>query len=311
MPQEVPRLPQSLGCTLSMNPIDPSEGTTAKRYFGFFLSLGIASALAMPPLVALGISFRSDYYSHIPLIPLLSAYLLYQRRNTLFDGSEHEPRWGFPVAAAGFLLYSVGIWGPRLDRHDASSLMVFSSLLFLFGSFVFLYGTGAFRRAAFPLFFLLFMVPVPSVLMDKIIYFLQAGSAEVTDMIFKATGIAYLREGFVFYLPGFSIEIAKECSGIRSSLALLITVVLAGHILLQRFWQKAILAVSVLPIVLVKNGIRISVLTFLGMYYDQGIFESSLHRSGGIFFYVLALSLTGIILWVLKRSNADAGSGRL
>jgi exosortase len=120
-------------------------------------------------------------------------------------------------------------------------------------------------------------------------------------MIFKATGIPYLREGFVFQLPGFSIEIAKECSGIRSSLALLITVVLAAHLFLRAYWQKAILAVSVLPIVLVKNGIRIATLSFLGIYVYPGIFESFLHRSGGIFFFIPALALIGIILGLLRR----------
>jgi exosortase len=291
---------------MGMKSSDASEKTMAKRYLCVFLSLVAASALAVPPLVTLfRDSFRSDLYSHIPLIPLVSAYLLYQRRKTLFGGTEYEPRWGVPIAVAGLLLYAAGIWGLGLNQHDTSSLMVFSSLLFLFGSFVFLYGTRAFKRSAFPFLFLLFMVPIPSPLLDGIIYFLQAGSAEVTDLIFRATGIPYLREGFVFHLPGFTIEVAKECSGIRSSLALLITVVLTAHFYLQAYWQKAVLAVSVLPIVLVKNGIRISTLTFLGIYVDQRIFESFLHKSGGIFFFIPALALMGIILQLLRRVNSE------
>jgi len=282
--------------------IDRSDKTTAMRHLWFFLSLVMASILAMPPLTFFGISFRSDYYSHFPLIPLISAYLLYQRRKTVFDHTEYEPRCGLPVAAVGLLLYAAGIWGPAFDQHGASSLMVFSSLLFLFGSFALFYGRRAFRQSAFPFLFLLFMVPLPSALMDRIIYFLQAGSAEVTDMIFTATGIPYLREGFVFHLPGFSIEVAKVCSGIRSSLALVITSVLAAHFFLQAYWQKAVLAVSLLPIVLVKNGIRISVLTFLAIYVDQGILINGfLHKSGGIFFFIPALAFMGIILWLLRK----------
>lgn len=291
---------------LNMKSRDQSEGTMATRHVCFCLSLVTVSALIVPPLALLGISFRSDYYSHIPLIPLVSAFLLHQQRKTLFNGAEYEPRWGVPVAAAGLLLYAAGKWAPSLNQHDALSLMVFSALLFLVGSFVFSYGTRAFKRSAFPFLFLLFMVPVPSGLMDRIIYFLQVGSAEMTDMIFKAVGIPYLREGLVFHLPGFSIEVAKECSGIRSSLALLITAVLAGHFFLRAYWQKAILVVLLLPIVLVKNGIRISVLTFLGMYVDQEILTSGfLHRSGGIFFFLPALALMGIILWLLKRVNTE------
>jgi len=291
---------------LDMKSRDRSEGTTAKRHVCFCLSLVTVSALAMPPLALLGISFRSDYYSHIPLIPLVSAYLLYQQRKTVFDGTEYEPRWGCSVAAAGLILYAAGMWSPGFNQHDASSLMVFSSLLFLFGSFVLCYGIRAFKQSAFPFLFLLFMVPIPSALMERIIYFLQAGSAEVTDMIFKATDIPYVREGLVFHLPRFSIEIARECSGIRSSLALVITAVLAAHFFLRGYWQKAVLAVSLLPIVLVKNGIRISVLTFLGTYVDQRILiDGFLHKSGGIFFFIPALALMGIVLWLLRRVNTE------
>ena len=97
-----------------------------------------------------------------------------------------------------------------MNQLNASSLKVISSLLFLFGTFVSFYGTRAFKRSAFPFLFLLFMVPVPSLLMDRIIYFLQSGSAEVADMILKATGIPHLREGYTFQLPGFRIEVARE-----------------------------------------------------------------------------------------------------
>ncbi len=289
-----------------------AQKSPAKRHMCFFSSLVIASALAVPPLVALFRHlYRSDYYSHIPLIPLISVYILYQQRKSVFAATEYTPRWGCGVAAASFLLYAAGMWSPGLNQHDAASLMVFSSLLFLFGSFVLCYGTRAFRRCAFPFLFLLFMVPIPIVLMDQIIYSLQAGSAEVTDMIFSVTGIPYLREGLVFHLPGFSIEIAKVCSGIRSSLALVITAVLVAHFFLQTYWQKAALAVSVVPIVLIKNGIRISVLTFLGMYVDERILINGfLHRSGGIFFFIPALALMGIIIWLLRKLNRESTSHR-
>ena len=277
-----------------------------KKHWYFSLSLLVAISLAVPPLARLGVSFSSDYYSHIPLIPLVSAYLFYQRRKTFVDVSNYEPRWGLAMAGMGFLLYAAGMWMPWLHQQDSPSLLVFSSLLFFFGSFMFSYGRRAFKRYAFPLLFLLFMVPLPNKLMDGIIYFLLSGSAEVTDMIFKATGIPYLREGFVFQMPRFSIEIAKQCSGIRSSLALLITVVLAAHLFLRTYWQKAVLVVCVLPIALVKNGIRISVLTFLGMYVNQRILtEGFLHKSGGILFFIPAIVLIGIILSLLRRVNSE------
>ena len=66
------------------------------------------------------------------------------------------------------------------------------------------------------------MIPIPGLIMDKIIYALQVGSTEGSEGLFIFTGVAFQREGFVFHLPGFSVEVAEQCSRIRSSLALFI-----------------------------------------------------------------------------------------
>jgi exosortase len=286
-----------------MNPPELIKRYPSARWHILFLFfLAFACALLLPPVTRLGISFSSDYYSHIPLIPLVSVYLLAIRRRTVFVDAQPALLWGGSVMTAGGVLYGAGLFSTGLQRLDASSLMVFAGLLFLSGSFMLLYGTRALSRSAFPFLFLLFMVPIPSAVMERIISFLQAGSAGVTHMIFAMSGIPHLREGLTFHLPTFSIEIAKECSGIRSSLALAITTVLAAHMFLQTGWQKIVLAASILPLVLIKNGIRISVLTFLGMYVDQRILvDGFLHKSGGIFFFIPVLLLTGLLLYVLRR----------
>ena len=114
--------------------------------------------------------------------------------------------------------------------------------------------------------------------------------------------VPFLREGFIFHLPGMSIEVAKECSSIRSSLALFITGIVAGHLFLKGGWKKVILALSVFPITVLKNGIRITTLSLLGVYVDKKfITQSLLHTSGGYFFYIPALVLLGIVLWVLRK----------
>jgi exosortase len=119
-----------------------------------------------------------------------------------------------------------------------------------------------------------------------------------------------LRDGVVFHMPGLSIEVAPQCSGIRSSLALAITCVLAGHMFLKRGWNKALLVLAVIPITMLKNGIRIVTLTLLALYVDRGFLESSLHRDGGILFFVLALCLMAPILFLLRRSEGSGKSGK-
>src|SRR3989337_658723 len=111
------------------------------------------------------------------------------------------------------------------------------------------------------------------------------------------------REGFIFYFPGLNIEVAKQCGGIRSSLVLFIVSILAGHLFLSSWRSKFLLSLWVLPITIVKNCIRIVALTLFGVYVDPRILDSTLHRRGGIPFFIVALSLFGVVLWFLMRSE--------
>jgi exosortase/archaeosortase family protein len=107
-----------------------------------------------------------------------------------------------------------------------------------------------------------------------------------------------------------SVEVAPQCSGIRSGLALFITALLAGYLFLNSWWRRVILVICVFPITMFKNGIRITTLTLLGTYVDPRILQSSLHREGGIPFFILALLLMAPILyWLRKSENRGKGIG--
>jgi exosortase/archaeosortase family protein len=101
-----------------------------------------------------------------------------------------------------------------------------------------------------------------------------------------------------------SVEVAKQCGGIRSSLVLFIVSILAGHLFLTTMKRRFILSLWVLPITIVKNAIRIVTLTLFAVYVDPRILDSMLHRRGGIPFFIVALSLLGIVLWFLIRSES-------
>ena len=279
-----------------------------KRNVLFFLLSIIATWMVYSPLNDLLISAaQSDYYSHIPLIPLASGYLIYRRRKAIFKDLEYSYSIGFPLMILGLLLYGLGRnQRNQINLNDYSSFMTVFVLVFWMGGFILSYGTRAARIAIFPLAFLCFMIPVPTVLMDKVISFLLIGSDEITYLIFELAGIPVSREGFVFQLPGISIEIAKQCSGIRSSLALFITGILAAHFFLKSRWKKAILICSILPIAILKNGIRIVTLSTLAVYVDEKfITQGFLHKSGGFVFYLPALVLLGLILWGLRKSERE------
>lgn len=262
-----------------------------------------------PLQVLLTSSDHREYYSHILLVPIVSGYLIYSKRKELFTKAEYALGKGAMLIGLGALLYLLGRSKEMvLSQNDYSSLIVLSGLIFWVGGFILCNGTRGLRAVTFPIMFLVFMIPIPSVLMDKIIYVLQVGSVKSTELLFSLTGVPFLREGFIFHLPGISIEVAKECSSIRSSLALFITAILAGHLFLEGGWKKVILALSVFPITVLKNGIRITTLSLLAVYVDQKfITKSLLHSSGGVLFYIPALGLLGIVLWVLRKREKRSG----
>jgi exosortase len=135
--------------------------------------------------------------------------------------------------------------------------------------------------------------------------FLKRGSADVVSALFTITGTTHHREAYVFMLPRLSIEVADECSGIRSSMALGITALIVAHLMLGRVWNKALLLLAVLPIAVIKNGVRIASLSWLASDVDPAFMKGRLHTDGGVVFFLLALALLFPVLAALRRLDAE------
>ena len=262
-------------------------------------------------------SSNREYYSHIVLIPLVSLYLLYQEQKGIFkDGrGAHGPRYdwktGVPLLMGGVLLFFAGqLSAFHLNQNDITSVIALSAVVFIYGAFVLCYSRQAFKAALFPLLFLIFMIPFPSAIIDGIVYALTMGSTEFTNVLLMVSGVPFLRDGTVFHLPSISVEVAPQCSGIRSALALFITATVAGHLFLRTGWKKVVLALVAIPIAMFKNGIRIVSLTLLGAYVDPRILQSSLHREGGIPFFIVALLLLAPVLYLLRKSEGLGFRGK-
>jgi len=276
------------------------------RFLILFLFTLVAIVMAYGPLKdLLSHPVSSEYYSHILLIPLVSGFLVYQKRSKIFAAAEYSLGKGFIILLSGVILYYMGsMLHNRLNVNDYASVITLSAIVFWIGGFFATYGGFALRLAGFPLLFLVFMIPIPIFLMDRIIHVLQAGSAEVVEFLFTLVGIPAFRSGFYFTVPGVTIEGAIECSGIRSSLGLFITVVLAAHFFLRTNWKRGVLILAVLPITILKNAIRILTLTTLAIYVDMGFLTGGfLHKSGGFVFFLPALGFIGILLYFLRKAE--------
>jgi exosortase len=258
-------------------------------------------------------SKQNNFSSHVLAIPFVSAALLFYRRSVIFSNYGFAVQAGGAVTAVGaaFLLW-LSFGNPGLNHADMLSAKALAIVAVWIGAFLLLFGSASFRKALFPLFFLLFMVPIPEFLLDPVIVALQQGSAEMTAVLFKITGTTHYREGITFMLPGITIEVAKECSGIRSSLALLITCLLAAHLMLQTTWRKFVFIAFSVPMAMFKNAIRILVLSLLSIHVDtRFLTESGLHRDGGILFFLLALGLMFPLLVVLIRGEQKANRQKI
>jgi len=272
---------------------------------GFLLVCLLPLALAWD---SMGVLFRlvleNDTFSQIPLIPLVSLFLIYEKRKTIF--SEVSFGWisGAALITPGIVLLGVArlkLW--QLSSTNPVSLLVLAMVLVWLGAFALFFGARAFRAAVFPLLFLLFMIPIPEPALSKTIYLLQAGSSEMAKAFFGIAGVPYHRQGFVFELPGVAIRVAEECSGIRSTLALLITTVMASHIFLKSFWKRLVLCLAVVPIAIFKNGLRIATLSTLSVYVNPSFLQGNLHHRGGIVFFIIALVPMALLLRLLQNGE--------
>lgn len=280
------------------------------REAGFAALIAVSAAWAWRPLLTvLGRSLsheeNDEHYSHIVLLPFIAAYLLWTNRRTIGE----RATTGFPSGALTIALGGVLVWlagGARLTTEPETrlSIAMIGVILMWSGAFLLSYGASALRVALFPLTFLVFMVPLPPAWLHAVIVFLQHGSAEVSAILFQLIGMPVFREDLVFALPGLTIRVAEECSGIRSSLALLISGLVMTYLFLRTTPARATFAAIIIPLALVKNAVRIVVLSWLAVHVDPSfITESFVHRTSGIPTFLLSLSMLGVVLWVLRKSE--------
>lgn len=272
----------------------------------FVVLMGIGTALFFNAILELlTVSSNRELYSHIPLIPFVSLYFAFVGRKTIFADVRWDYVRGLPIMAAALVLYGLGgsVEG-HLKEHNYLSFMMCGLFLWIVGSFAMSFGASASRKAAFPLLFLVFIIPIPTPILDPFVRFLQLGSAEFTHAIFKVTGVTLHRDGMLFSLPGLTIEVAPQCSGIRSSTALFITCILAGKLFLEKGWARLSLVLCVFPITMFKNALRIVMLSLLAVYVDPRFITGSwLHSSGGIPFFAVGLALMAPVLWALLKAE--------
>jgi exosortase len=279
----------------------------ARRNLSFSL-FWIASLVPFwaPLNTLISLAFQDDRYSHIVLIPFMSMSLAYLERKRIFQESEYCPRVGLPLALFGIILYCFAKQHAfPLGQDNNLALVVSAIILVWIAAFVLCYGTRPFVAARFSLFFLVLMIPIPTILVQKTSVALQNASAEIAYALFTLVGVPVFRQGVRFSLPGVDIEIAEQCSGIRSTLAFFIISLWAGHMFLHSRWRKVCFSLVTIPIIIFKNAVRIVTLSLLAIYVNRGFLNGRLHHYGGLAFGFLGLAILIPLLLGLQKSEAQ------
>lgn len=265
----------------------------------------LLAAFASPLLALVRYAAGSQLYSHILLIPAISLYLIWSDRKKLPPPGRPERRlavFPFALGAAilgGFWWFKRGGGQPSADDYYAAHTAAFW-LLLLGGAFLFV-GKNLLCAVAFPLGFLVFSVPMPEFLLTFTKEFLQEFSADAVSALLGLSGIPVARADLSFDLPGCSMYVAPECCGIHSTLVLFVTSFIAGYMFLRSPWLRAALSLLVIPLALLRNGLRIFTLGQLGSQIDSGIIDSMFHHRGGPIYFAFSLLPFLLLLLCLRR----------
>ncbi len=273
------------------------------RYAVFIAALALVFIRPLSSLMAY--AYGSDLHSHILIVPVVAAYLLYIRRESLPPTGRPAagPAALLGVVSAAALAAAYGVRGElSLNDHLALVTLAFVSAVAA-GGFLF-QGSTWMRATAFPVGFLLFMVPLPDAAVDALERASALASAEAAALYFAIAGTPLVRHRTTFELPGIVLEVARECSGIRSSWVLVILSAIASSLFLRSPWRRLVLVAFVIPLGILRNGFRVFVIGMLCVHVGPHMIDSLIHRKGGPAFFVLSLVPLFALLWWLRRREA-------
>ncbi len=283
----------------------------SNRLIGFLFVTIVLMLCFSPSLYKLlQLAFMDELYSEIPLIPLVSLYLIWLRRENL-------PRLLLPSFRTAVLFFTAGsaavavYWFASSANVAATNnylpINICAFLLFFTGICFLFFGSAFMRAIAFPITLLVFIIPFPEFLRQGIETFLQHGSAVCAGIFFQLSGQPVFHDGLNFQFPNCVLQVAPECSGIHSTLVLIITGLVGGWLFLRSPWKRAIVALVVIPLALIRNGFRIFVIGRLCTAYGPQMLDSAIHRHGGPLFFALSLIPLFLLLLFLRKTERTHG----
>jgi exosortase len=245
------------------------------------LALGWLYADVIPALVR---QWTADPdYSHGFFVVPLAAFFAWERREALARTPIHPHAAGLGVLAVSLVIFIAGRYGSELFLTRVSMIGVLAGLI------LYLAGRAHLRILAFPIAFLLFMVPLPAIIFNQLAFPLQLVASRLGEVAISASGVPVLREGNVLLLPGRALEVAEACSGIRSLLSLLMLAIVLGYFTERRTGPRVAIALAAVPIAVIANAIRVAGTGLASYWISPAAAEGFFHSFSGWLMFVVAL----------------------
>jgi len=237
---------------------------------------------------------RDSYYSHGILIPFVTIVLIWQKRKELASIKKVSSAWGIPLIIIGMIMHA---FGSLMRVYFISG---FSMIFVLIGLILFFYGAALFRKILFPVLFLLFMVPIPLVLITNVSFKMKIFAAKIATSFLSNSGIPAVREGSVIRMQHAQVIVDDVCSGLRS----LISLMALGSIF--AYWMKAVMVkryflfLTTIPIAIITNVFRIIFLSSVAEIWGAQYAVGFLHDASGFLVFALAFVLLFIMGKILE-----------
>ncbi len=265
------------------------------------LLVGVLALLYAPVVKLLVWQWYNDAdYGHGFLVPILSAYLIWARRDTLRAIPRKPSAWGMVVVLGSLLFLFVGSLGAE------NSLARLSILLTICGLIVYFAGWAILKAMTFPLAFLVFAIPFPAVVYNEIVFPLQFLASKFATRVLELLNLfPVMREGNVLILPDMKLEVVEACSGIRSLMSLLALAAGYGYVVERSIAVRWLLIVAMVPLAIISNGTRVMITAIMANYIGPKAAQGFMHEFSGWVIFVVAtimfLALHSFITFVRKK----------
>jgi len=259
-----------------------------------YLTLSITSALFLllywplfPSLVSEWVNFPD--YSHGVLILPLSLYFLWRKRGEIKNTAVTPCAAGVFIIIAGLMLYILGKLGFQLFLQYCSMLLV------LFGLVYAQLGKQLAAKAAFPIAYLIFMIPLPQIVYSAIAFPLRMLSTKLTYLLLKLVGIKAMAQGNIIGLTTCKLDVATPCSGLRSMIVFTAGSVAIGYLYQKKLSSRVILVAAGLALAVFMNTLRLFVTAFIAELYKLPKIPMRVHDQAGI---VAVVAGFGVLFWL-------------